>query len=649
MSSLDATTRKRLATPYMCSVIVAGFGAFVFAVYRLPGASLDLSFIILSLITILVGARVTIEIPRFKSEISISDSFIFLIMLLYGPAPAIVVAGIESAFASLRIARRTITFLFNPAVMSLSTLLTATMVQFLTGDIIQLTAGAFSGRLVLAGCIMALVQYATNSGLVSVAGALRSGNPVWNTWRRYYLWSSITYFAGASAAVITAKLVVDIGLHAALAMIPVIAIVHFTYRTYLRAVETSAAQAEQAERHVEELSRYITEQERIREQFSQMEKLSALGELASGVAHDFNNTLAGILGRAQLLLRTKDQEKIERGLRLIIRSAEDGAKTVKRIQDFARQRHGHDFAPIAVDQLLLEVSEFTRPRWKGVAQASDVHIELDLQVERGLYLLGDESELREVLVNMVFNSVDAMPDGGRLTLAAREVDGSIEISVRDTGVGMTPDVRARIFDPFFTTKGKAGLGLGLAVSYGIIRRHEGSVSVESQPGSGTTIVIVLNQAEPDEGEGRVEIDQKRVADEYSDAWRGRILVVDDEQLVRELLQDILVNLGFEVVAVSNGVEGVQAFVNTHFDAVFTDLGMPGMSGWELARSIREHDSTVPIAVVTGWGEVVGSKEQKEAGVNWIVAKPFTTTQIEDLANRVVERRKGPRGRLRVVA
>ena len=139
-------------------------------------------------------------------------------------------------------------------------------------------------------------------------------------------------------------------------------------------------QADQAERHVEELSHYIAEQERIREQFSQMEKLSALGELASGVAHDFNNTLAGILGRAQLILRTNDPEKIERGLNIIIKTAEDGAKTVKRIQDFARQSRDHDFEPVSIDSILFDVSEITRPRWKDRAEASNVQIALDLQI-----------------------------------------------------------------------------------------------------------------------------------------------------------------------------------------------------------------------------------------------------------------------------
>src|SRR5207253_10995473 len=230
-------------------------------------------------------------------------------------------------------------------------------------------------------------------------------------------------------------------------MVPVLAILHFTYRHYLKNVETSAAAAEQAQRHVEELSRYIAEQERIREQFSQLEKLSALGELASGVAHDFNNTLAGILGRAQLLQRTADANKIESGLNIIIKTAKDGANTVKRIQDFARQRRDHDFQLIDVRQLLLAVGEITRPRCKNRAEAANVHINLELECYGGLLIMGDGSELREVLVNLVFNAVDAMPQGGTLTMAAKKTADNVEISVRDTGTGMTEETRLRIFDP----------------------------------------------------------------------------------------------------------------------------------------------------------------------------------------------------------
>ncbi|MDQ1558643.1 MAG: hypothetical protein QOD32_1703, partial [Pyrinomonadaceae bacterium] len=367
---------------------------------------------------------------------------------------------------------------------------------------------------------------------------------------------------------------------------------------------------------------------------SQLEKLSALGELASGVAHDFNNTLAGILGRAQLMLRTDDPEKHMRGLQIIIKTAEDGAKTVKRIQDFARQRRDHDFAPVAVDQLLFDVGEMTRPRWKDHAEANNVYIRLNLQINSKSLVRGDESELREVLVNMVFNAVDAMPAGGTLTLATHETGEHVVVSVSDTGCGMSPEVRSRIFDPFFTTKGKAGNGLGLAVSYGIIHRHEGEIEVETEAGRGATFKIklpiakgALKEAEAASGATPCAAHTLSLV---AESTRARILVVDDEAHVRELLCELVQGESCEAVAAGNGADALALFEGGHFDAVFTDIGMPGMSGWELARAIRERDAQLPLAVITGWGDAVGSDEQKAARIDWVVTKPFSMERITEI-------------------
>jgi CheY-like chemotaxis protein/two-component sensor histidine kinase len=387
---------------------------------------------------------------------------------------------------------------------------------------------------------------------------------------------------------------------------------------------------------VDELSRYIEEQGRIREQFGQIEKMSALGQLASGVAHDFNNTLAGILGRAELLMRRVNDPETERGLNLIIQAATDGGRTVKRIQDFARQRRDHDFSPVAADQLLMDINEITRPRWRDRAQASNVHINLNLRIDTNASIMGDASELREVLVNLVFNAVEAMPEGGRIALSAEEVDGSIEIAVSDTGVGMSPDVRSRVFDPFFTTKGKAGMGLGLAVCYGIIQRHRGSVEVKSELGQGTTFRIRLPIAETKVTTSPQEETAACLTLVHSSS-SSKILVVDDEPSVRELLADILESEGYDVTLAENGNDALKMFEQQNFQAVFTDVGMPGMSGWELARALRELDHKIPLAVITGWGEAVGSTEQQDAKVDWVVSKPFSISRISEILTEISSR------------
>jgi len=637
---------NKLFRPFLLVVVVSGSLAFTYSALQIDFRQFDSHFAVLVAMAFLLTSRITIPLPRFSSQISVSDTFVFLVLLLYGGAAAVVVGALEAFLSSLRFSRRAIIVGFNFGSAAISILITSSVMRSIFGNVVDLRTNPLTATFVAAICTMALTHYVVNSGIVGIGGALKSDQPIWSTWRKHYLWTSITYFAGACAAGVIAGLVYFIGVYAFVITLPIIAIIFLTYRTYLKNVETSAAQAAQAEKHVKELSHYITEQERIREQFSQMEKLSALGELASGVAHDFNNTLAGILGRAQLLQRLDDPEKVRRGLEIIIKTAEDGAKTVKRIQDFARQRRDHNFELVSIDQILMDASEITRPRWKNCAEASNIHITLNLHIGSNAMVMGDDSELREVLVNMVFNAIDAMPEGGTLSLMTRTAGDSVTVTVIDTGVGMYPEVRSKIFDPFFTTKGKAGLGLGLAVSFGIIRRHGGNIEVESQYGKGTEFRITLpvarmgeqsvKQVEPVESIETVVpvLSLDDLAVHTTDSPRTRMLVVDDEDFVRELLGEILEGEHCDVYLAGGGSEALSAFKDMEFDGVFTDVGMPGMSGWELAREIRQINANVPIAVITGWGEAVGSHEQREAGVDWVVAKPFTADRIAELVRDI---------------
>jgi signal transduction histidine kinase/CheY-like chemotaxis protein len=627
--------------PFLWVATGCGCLSFLYSASQLHFGRFDSRFVLLVGMTLILASRISIPIPRFSSQISVSDTFVFLLLLLYGGAAAVVVGSLEALLSSLRFSRRPLIVAFNWGSAALSICITSSVLELIYGSVETLRLKPITGTFVAAICTMALVHYATNTGIVAVGAALKTDEPIWQTWRKHYLWTSLTYFVGACAAGVIAALVYFIGVYAFVITLPIMAILFLTYRTYLRNVETSAAQAAQAENHVKELSHYIAEQERIREQFSQMEKLSALGELASGVAHDFNNTLAGILGRAQLLQRTNDLEKIQRGLDIIIKTAEDGAKTVKRIQDFARQRRDHNFELVSIDQILLDASEITRPRWKNCAEASNIHITVNLQIGSDAMVMGDDSELREVLVNMVFNAIDAMPEGGTLSLSTRANGDSVLIKVIDTGVGMYPEVRSRIFDPFFTTKGKAGLGLGLAVSFGIIRRHGGTIEVESQYGSGTEFRITLpiaKIAEKIETKPVEPVVAPRVtAAPVNDSFERsptRLLVVDDEDFVRDLLREILEGEHCDVCVAASGSEALSLFKEKEFDGVFTDVGMPGMSGWELAREIRQLNKWIPIAVITGWGEAVGSNEQKAAGVDWVVAKPFTADRIAELVHDI---------------
>src|ERR1041385_327619 len=529
----------KLFRPFLWVAIGCGSLAFLFSATQVDFGQFDSRFLLLIAFALVFTSRITIPLPRFSSKISVSDTFVFLVLLLYGGAAAVIVGALEALLSSLHFSRKRAIVAFNWASAAVSISITSSVLELIFGSVVSLRTKPLTATFLGAICTMALTHYVSNSGLVAIAAALKTDEPIWQTWRKHYLWTSLTYFAGACAAGVIAALVHFMGIYAFVITLPIIGIIFLTYRTYMRNVETSAAQAAQAENHVKELSHYIVEQERIREQFSQLEKLSALGELASGVAHDFNNTLAGILGRAQLLERTNDLEKIKHGLDIIIKTAEDGARTVKRIQDFARQRRDHDFELVSIDQILMDASEITRPRWKNCAEASNIHITLELQIGSNAMVMGDDAELREVLVNMVFNAIDAMPEGGTLMLSTRTEGESVIIKIVDTGVGMYPEVRSRIFDPFFTTKGKAGLGLGLAVSFGIIRRHGGTIEVESQYGNGTEFRITLPIAKIAEKNVKQQVEclapistelLAAISEPALKRLPTKLLVVDDEQL-----------------------------------------------------------------------------------------------------------------------
>jgi signal transduction histidine kinase/ActR/RegA family two-component response regulator/predicted negative regulator of RcsB-dependent stress response len=386
------------------------------------------------------------------------------------------------------------------------------------------------------------------------------------------------------------------------------------------------------ERIAEAHTRHVAQ----REQEIHAQKMAALGELSFGVAHNVNNTLTGILGRAQLILRnSSDPGKVESGLELIIKSAEDGAHIIRRIQDFARQRPSREFETISVADLLKDACEMTRPRWESRSEFAPIRFALHADCQA--FVKGDAVELREVLVNMVYNAVDAMPSGGEVRVSTQETRERVVLCITDTGTGMTPEVKQRLFDPFFTTKGKAGTGMGLAVSFGIIRRHEGSIEVDSEPGRGTTFKISLPKVTPTGSNAEQNI---VTAGTTTSDDKMRVLVVDDETHVREVLIEALEAEGCEVISAPSGEVALALFdqYEGKFDAVFTDIGMPEMSGWELVTEIRERSKTIPLAIVSGWADAISVQTRNAVNADWVVAKPFDINKISNIAQEIAERK-----------
>ena len=374
-----------------------------------------------------------------------------------------------------------------------------------------------------------------------------------------------------------------------------------------------------------------------REQEIHAQKMAALGELSFGVAHNVNNTLTGILGRAQLILRnSNDPAKIEAGLELIIKSAEDGAHIIRRIQDFARQRPSREFETVAIAELLKDACEMTRPRWESRSEFAPIRFALHGDCKA--YVNGDPVELREVLVNMIYNAIDAMPSGGEVRVSAQENRDRVALHITDTGTGMTPEVKQRLFDPFFTTKGKAGTGMGLAVSFGIIRRHDGLIEVDSEPGRGTTFKISLPKVMPElpQAEGITTPATTTTNTEE----KVRVMVVDDETHVREVLIEALEAEGCEVVSAQSGEIALALYdqYDGRFDALFTDIGMPDMSGWELVTEIRKRSQTMPIAIISGWADAISLETKNEVKADWVIAKPFDIDKICKLAEEITQRK-----------
>jgi diguanylate cyclase (GGDEF)-like protein/PAS domain S-box-containing protein len=297
-------SKQEYAKPYMWAIIALGLVVFLYSGVNVPLPQIDIRFFFLALITICIGSRITIEIPRVKGHISVSDTFIFLTILLFGGEAAILLSATEALCSSMRFSRKRLTITFNAATAACSTFVTVWVLRVSFGTIVGLRGG-YSAPFIVSICLMALVQYICNSGMVAIAAALKSGHPLWTTWRKGFLWTSVTYFAGASAAGIIAKLIDTVGFYAFLATTPIIAIVYFTYCTYLKNVEASVAQAEQAHRHVAALRE---SEERFRSAFDHAAGMALVATDGSWL--QVNRSLCEMVGYSEQELLTTNFQAV---------------------------------------------------------------------------------------------------------------------------------------------------------------------------------------------------------------------------------------------------------------------------------------------------------------------------------------------------
>jgi len=370
----------------------------------------------------------------------------------------------------------------------------------------------------------------------------------------------------------------------------------------------------------------------------QQERLRALGQMASGIAHDINNAISPISLYTESLLEREPglSERTRNYLVTIQRAIEDVAETVARMREFYRQREPElTLSRVALNRLIQQVIELTRARWSDVPLQQGIVIRLQTELAPELpEIMGSEGEIRDALTNLVFNAVDAMPDGGTLTLRTRcapsrshdGADTDIYVEVSDTGVGMDDETRRRCLEPFYTTKGERGTGLGLAMVYGMIQRHSAELELESAVGKGTTVRVLFSSAQ----EAVVDVEQKGAR--LQPVQRLRILLVDDDPLLIKSLRDILEGDGHVITVADGGQRGIDAFLAAQqrrnpFSLVITDLGMPYVDGRKVAAAVKAAAPLTPVVMLTGWGRRLLAENDVPPCVDRVLSKPPRLTEL----------------------
>jgi signal transduction histidine kinase/CheY-like chemotaxis protein len=367
----------------------------------------------------------------------------------------------------------------------------------------------------------------------------------------------------------------------------------------------------------------------------QQERLRALGQMASGIAHDINNAISPVsLYTESLLEREPNLSERARGyLTTIRRAIDDVAATVARMREFYRQRETQMVLNrINLNLILGQVIDLTRARWNDLPQQRGLVVDLRTELASDLpEIMGAEGEIRDALTNLIFNAVDAMPEGGTITLRTRtltrpEAAGDeraarlVSVEVSDTGVGMDEETRRRCLEPFFTTKGERGTGLGLAMVYGMVQRHSADLALESEPGRGATFRLIFPEYVP-------VLAPAVSAPKPLVSRRLRILLVDDDPVLLKSLQEALEGDGHSVSASNGGQSGIDAFrAATHmpgepFDLVITDLGMPYVDGRKVAAAIKVLDARTPVVMLTGWGHRLVAEDDIPQHVDRVLNKP----------------------------
>lgn len=371
----------------------------------------------------------------------------------------------------------------------------------------------------------------------------------------------------------------------------------------------------------------ITDRKRMEQELIRLERLRAVGELSAGVSHNLNNILTTILGPAQILKRKTDDSELLREVDDIITSARRARDLVHELHLSVRTQEEESLYPVSVDQIVQQAVQTSRPRWKDEPEAQGLSIEMVTRWGGVPSIQGTEAGLHDILTNFIFNAVDAMPEGGMITIETQAVGNLVQITFSDTGTGMDEETKRRIFEPFFTTKMDIGTGLGLSTVYNTVTRWGGTIEVDSTPGEGTTFTLCFPvwTEEVVEEEGETAVQSTR---------SGKILVVDDDEAIGSLLSRLL-GEQHEVETVTDGRKALERFAPGKYDVVMIDLGMSGMSGDQLLKQVKAIDPVISTVLITGW--VLPDMDLRVSSFDFQVQKPFTDLdEIEDIVARAIQ-------------
>jgi signal transduction histidine kinase/CheY-like chemotaxis protein len=642
---------------YMWSLVIAGAAIVLVSLYELPFRDLDARFFFLCLM-VMASSLVAIRIPRVSGRITVADTFVFLTMLLFGGAAAILVSALEGIAATLIISKRPRTILFNSAILATSTFFTVAVLNRTVGAPVHIVDNRFSATFFGAICTMALVQYIANTTLIAIEKASKIKESIWHTWRTYYLWTSVTYFAGASAAGIIAIMIRTYSFYAVVATVPIILIICFTYQTYLKNIEASEAQTEAARLHVQELSRYISELQRSEEAREQLllraERARTDAEAANRIkdeflatlSHELRTPLTSLLGWSSVLREARRDERVlAQGLDAIDRNARVQAQLIDDLLDVSRIVSGK----LNLDVRPLDVGSVARAAINVVQPAADAKgITLDYWAQPGLGAISaDSARLQQIIWNLLSNAVKFTPHGGQIHVRVERDDSNVKVTVRDTGQGIDPEFLPRVFDRFrqadsSTTRSFGGLGLGLAIVRHLVELHGGTVSAHSDgAGQGATFSasfpLITERVEP----GTVMHGGEIHASHLQSLHGLRVLLVDDEIETRQIISTVVERTGAEVKTCTTAREALSELVEWRPHVILSDIAMPDEDGYSFINRVRAlpqgEGGNTPAAALTAYAREEDRKQVLAAGYQMHIAKPIGAGQLVHLIAKLAGR------------